>query len=184
MKIFSRRAMLGFVCAFALSSCGAAQETGAEPEPEPKAFTINDVQLTVIEGAAQGRFEEDDTRIAALEAELEKTLGAVQGGDISATALISISSMRLKTAGARTFGGSNQIEATVRIVDASGNLLQPNGSVGYWDQAKNTEFSIGGNPIIGNLISLGRNAAHSENGKDVGQLLSGFSDAMVDWLKS
>ena len=183
MKNFTRRSMLGFVCAFALSSCGAAPQE----EYVAKSFTVNSVQLTVVEGAARGRFEDKEARnaaLASLKSELETSLAEIPGGDVPATALISISSMRLKAAGARLFGASNEIEATVQIVDSNGNPLQPNGTVGYWDQAKNTEVSVNNNPLIGVLINAGRNAAHSQSGQDVGQLLSGFSDAMVDWLKS
>jgi len=183
MRNFTWRSMFGFVFALALSGCGAAPQK----EYVAKSFTVNSVELTVAEGASQGRFEDEETRnaaLAALKTELETSFAEVPGGDVPATALVSISSMRLKAAGARFFGASNEIVATVQIVDSNRNPLQPNGTVGYWDQAKNTQVSVNNNPLIGMLINAGRNAAHSESGQDVGQLLSGFSDAMVDWLKS
>ncbi len=163
--------------------------SGSEPATQPavvKAYTVQTVQVSVAKGAAKGRFEDQavrDAAIASLKADLKAKAAAVPGGATPATAQVTIVSMKLKEAGARSFGGANEIVANVRVVDSRGRVLREIDQVRYWDQAKRNESTFNGLPI-GLLINMGRNASDAKSGEDLNKLLGGFSDAFVVWLKN
>jgi hypothetical protein len=166
-----------------LAACTPETKVAAPVEPKP--FSVSSVKVVVAEGAAEGRFEDAALRaqaVAQLEQELTKQLAAVPGGNRKGHAVVTITTMRLKAAGARAFGGVNQVTADVVIKGSNGAELLSGSRITYADQAKNTQIAVNAIPI-GLLINLARNADDSGAGEDLAKLLTGFSGEMVAWLK-
>lgn len=148
-------------------------------------FTVRTVDVKIAQNAPEGRFAKDavlrENARTVLENTLEQRFRIVPGGPTKARAVVTLTTMRLRDAGSRSFGGTNAIFADIQIVNSKGTLLARNPRLGYLDQAKNNTSTVNGIPI-GLLINLAKNSSDQEVGTDLQTTVSGFSDAAVQWL--
>lgn len=161
-----------------LVACGGS----TTPSKEPVNFTVATTKIAISDQASiVGRFEDKalrDQTIATLKPSVQAGFDSVAGGAQKATAIVTIQTMRLRDAGSRTFGGSNEISAVVQIVDASGNdLVQPY-RASYFNQGAQPG-TINGNPLAGLIINAAVNSARQDAGKDVETLIAGFVSDVV-----
>jgi hypothetical protein len=149
-------------------------------------FIVRTVEVKILPDAPQGRFKEDlalrENARSVLENTLEQRFRIGPGGSTKARAGVTLTTMRLKVAGSRTFGATNALAADIKILDRKGKVLAHNPSVRYSDQAAQTNVVVNGNPVIGILVSLARNSQQQEVGKDLQMAIGGFSGNAVNWL--
>ena len=176
VRVTRRFIMLG--AALALAGC-MGNTDAASVTRDTSDFTVTSVTVNLKNDAqVVGRFAEDAAlrktvldRVDATATELAKSK---KGGPKKVRAVVDVSGMKLKTAGARSFGGVNEMWGQLTIVDAAGKTVKGPVAVAYMDQAKNNTSTINGIPV-GLLFNLGNNSSAQETGKDVDQLVAGFA---------
>ena len=180
--MITKRQFLLLSSAALVSACAS---TPSEP-PAPLPFVINNVSVSVRDGAEKGLFAEDaELRDATVNSIRQQLLGMASGlpsGGPTATLQVEIAILQLRSAGTRSFGGVNQIFANVQVSKGS-EVLKPAKSINHSNQAVNNTTTINGAPI-GIFINLARNAGAADSGADVSNLISGFTDDVKDWLQS
>ncbi|MFL4469989.1 hypothetical protein ACERZ8_08965 [Tateyamaria armeniaca] len=179
--MFNRRhMMLGAV--LVLAGC-AGETTPVQTGPNP--YTVSSVSVQLAENATiKGRVTDEalrDSIIASVEQTSTALARDVQGGPTKARAVVVVTDMRLRDAGARTFGGVNGIVGQMTIVGTNGKPLKDPVWVNFSGQAKNSQIAVNALPL-GMLINAARNSADQESGEDVKSLIAGFSSLIATKL--
>ncbi len=183
--LMTRRKLLALGVVAVLSGCNSAEPE--EKLAEPKPYSVQSVKVELAQDATlKGRFAEDaelrKTAIDKLQATVDERLKAIPGGARAGHVTVTLTHMRLKAAGSRSFGAINDMSANIVVKGSNGAVLQDGSGVAYSDHAKNTAVVVNAVPV-GLLINLARNAGHSENGKDLDKLVLGMTAEIETWFK-